>query len=301
MSDAGTPGPRIALSGTSGFLGSHIATAARAMDVTVLPLGRADLAAADLQRRLEGVDCVIGAHGAVGRRSAEELHASNVGATRALATACRMAGTRYVHVSSGAVLGSRVIDDSTVLSPRTPYARSKAEAEHVVEEQQARGLIAVVARPTSVHGPGRPRTAQLVRFLARYPVPVSGSDGAFPFSWVGYVASALVELARRAVLLTRPVVVAEPRPPTAGEFLVAWHEASGRRARMVRVHPAVARTLASGLDMLGRLPLADRLPAGAVELLRYNGWTSQISELIPLPEQPPLATLLKACIGEARP
>ena len=52
MSAAGTPGPRIALSGTSGFLGSHIAVAARAMDVTVLPLGRADLAAADLHRRL---------------------------------------------------------------------------------------------------------------------------------------------------------------------------------------------------------------------------------------------------------
>jgi nucleoside-diphosphate-sugar epimerase len=291
---------QIALSGATGFLGSHIAGAARTLDVLVLPLTRSDLASGDLSVRLEEVDCVIGAHGAVGRRSMRELHASNVAASAALATACRRAERRYIHVSSGAVLGTRLIDDSTVLSPRTPYARSKAEAEQVIEHEQARGLDAIVARPTSVHGPGRPLTDQLVRFLQRYPVPVAGSEAPFPFSWVGYVATALVELARRAPVLSRPVVVAEPRPPTIGEFLAAWEEASGRRPRVVRVHPALARAVAAGLDGLTRLPLAGRLPAGAVELLRYKGWTSRIDGLVPVPS-PPLVDVLETCLREARP
>jgi nucleoside-diphosphate-sugar epimerase len=61
-----TATPRLAVSGVSGFLGSHISRAAQARNGSPMPLTHDDLAAADL----------------------------------------------HVHVSTGAVLGSRLIEES---------------------------------------------------------------------------------------------------------------------------------------------------------------------------------------------
>ena len=79
-----------------------------------------------------------------------------------LARAAAVAGvSRFVHVSSAAVQGRGRLDESDRLDPDNHYALSKALGE-LLPRTEAQ-VETVVYRPTSVQGPNRPVTRQLMR------------------------------------------------------------------------------------------------------------------------------------------
>jgi dTDP-glucose 4,6-dehydratase len=84
---------------------------------------------------------------------------TNVIGTQALLDAARKAGVRrFLHVSTDEVYGSlapqEVSTEASPLRPRSPYAASKAAADHLVlAAHETFGLPVLIARPSNNYGP----------------------------------------------------------------------------------------------------------------------------------------------------
>lgn len=102
---------KIAISGASGFIGSHLTRAFKEMNWEVLPLGREEfqLVPAQLADRLQGVDTIVNLAGApVIKRWTEEykktMYESRIGVTKKLVDACSLMGPRpALFISTSAV------------------------------------------------------------------------------------------------------------------------------------------------------------------------------------------------------
>lgn len=158
----------ILVCGARGFVGRHIAQRLRDNGHTVKE-GRSsemdfsrDIDAATWLPRLDGVQVVINAVGVLRDSRARPMQAVHHEAPAALFEACAQRGVRrVVHVSA---LG---IDGSATL-----YARSKLQAEAVLERLHAQGRLApTILRPSIVFGYGG-ASSQLFMGLARLPVLV---------------------------------------------------------------------------------------------------------------------------------
>jgi len=221
---------RVAVAGSSGFVGSAVVRALRDLGHEPVPLpslrldhrtlppirppGTGTEAAAARWRELEpmtwealvavlgSTDAAVNAAGAAEPGSADlpNLLAANAILPALLLAAAAEARTRrLVHVSSAAVQGRRdPLDETEETEPFSAYSRSKSAGERAVlhpTSPASRAVQTVVYRPTSVQGPGRAMTAQLVR-LASLPVaPTMGRGGApLPLAHVdnvGFVAASL--------------------------------------------------------------------------------------------------------------
>jgi len=173
---AGT-GRRVLVTGASGFIGCRLSerlhfgsdwtpralirTPGRAVRLARMPIEFAigDLSSpTDLARALEGCDAVVHAGIGTSWRESERV-AVNVRGTRNLVEAALRAGVkRFVHISTIALYGEHAngtITEETPLRPRKgwDYAESKYAAEQIVLEAAARGLPAIVLRPSVVYGP----------------------------------------------------------------------------------------------------------------------------------------------------
>lgn len=145
----------LAITGATGFVGSHVLDAALASGIAVRALvrrpqpprdgvgwveGALDDAAA-LDRLCQGADAVLHIAGAVNVPSRTAFAAANIAGTQAVVDAAARAGAaRFIHVSS--------------LAAREPalsnYGWSKAGAEAVVRTAP---MPAVIVRPPGVYGP----------------------------------------------------------------------------------------------------------------------------------------------------
>lgn len=171
---------KILVTGGTGFLGSHLATALLAQGHTVTLLGR-DFAgvqpqltagarplAVDLRNRPAVLAATVGQDlvyhvGALstawGRWS--DFYQSNVEGTRAVVDGCLAAGvSRLIYVSSPSVIfdgrDHHLIDESQP-SPRhfaSAYAATKKLGEDLVNAAQRQGLPTVILRPKAIFGPG---------------------------------------------------------------------------------------------------------------------------------------------------
>lgn len=170
--------PRIALTGATGFLGSHVLEAALAAGYLVNALTRrpqpardgvvwvlGDLSDTEAMAGLtRGVEAVIHVAGVVNAPDAAGFELGNVSGTLNLIDAVRLKGIhRFVHVSS--------------LSAREPalsaYGASKARAEKLL---RASALDWTIVRPPAIYGPRDKEMFELFR-AARWgvvPVPAEG-------------------------------------------------------------------------------------------------------------------------------
>jgi dTDP-glucose 4,6-dehydratase len=147
----------------------------------------------------EGVDAIINfaAESHVDRSitSAAEFLKTNVVGTQVLLDAARAGGVRrFVHISTDEVMGSLPEDDSAFFTeaspyePNSPYAASKAAAEHLVRAaNHTHGLDTVVTRCGNNYGP-RQFPEKLIPLLLSNalndePVPVYG-DGLNVRDWI---------------------------------------------------------------------------------------------------------------------
>lgn len=184
-------GQRVAVTGATGFLGSHLVCALTGLGYRVHALARN----ADKAKRLPSVDrLVIGeitdpsalarlADGCEGFvhlvsnfRTAsdppERYRATNVEGTRAALDAARAAGVRrFVHCSTIGVHGHVRVgpaDESSPFAPGDLYQETKLQAECLCRAEMTRpGMEIVIVRPTSIYGPGDMRMLKMFRMLAK--------------------------------------------------------------------------------------------------------------------------------------
>ena len=117
---------------------------------------------------------------------------TNVEGTQVLLNAARAAGvSRFLHLSTDEVYGpvlEGAVDEHAPLSPRSPYAASKAAGDLLAQAfHHTYGLAVIVVRPTNVFGPGQfPEKfipLCIVNGLDGMPVPIYG-DGQQRRAWL---------------------------------------------------------------------------------------------------------------------
>ncbi len=183
----------LAVTGGTGFVGSHLLTTATTNGHTVRALTRrpqpplpgvtwisGDLASPGTL--CDGADAVIHIAGTITAASRAEFDAGNVAGTASIVTAAKGAGVRrFAHVSSLAAREPGLSD----------YGASKAAAEALVATS---GLDWAVVRPPGVYGPGDRETLPVFQMVTRG-VAVLPGDGRFSLIEVGDLSEALLELA----------------------------------------------------------------------------------------------------------
>jgi dihydroflavonol-4-reductase len=173
-------GHKVAVTGATGFVGSHAALELRRHGANVVALVRATsdvkrllaagvvckIASLDdarsLASSLKGCDVVVHAAGAVGFDDTwDPFYRVNVQGTRTLLDAARQAKVRrFVHVSSIVAVGASEtpasLDENAgwnLRSHHVPYVTTKRWAEEAALAANGDGLDVVVVNPASVVGP----------------------------------------------------------------------------------------------------------------------------------------------------
>ena len=189
------------LTGATGFIGSGLArrlaadgwalralvrptTDASWLEKLGVEVVRGDLRdLASLDRALQGTTRVfhLAARTSHGNLPESEMVAINVVGTENVASAALRVGVeRFVHCSTARVYGiirNHAVDEDTPFDPDSAYPESKARAEAIVREHEARGLPLVVARITAVFGPGSKSWLPLFQSIADGSFRMIGSGG----------------------------------------------------------------------------------------------------------------------------
>ena len=284
---------RVAITGATGFVGSHLARALLTRGDRVRALARTpspglaeagaeiipgSLADDDALRRLvEGAQVVHHVAGAIAAPSEADFMRINADGTARLAEAARAAGVRrFVYVSSIAVSGpsarGKPMDEAGPARPVTPYGRSKQAGEEAVV---ASGVSFTIVRPPVVYGPRDKSVLRVFRLARRGYAPLLG-DGLQELNLIfaADLARALLAAAASPATEGRTYHAAHPDVMTQRELVRAIGRACGRTVRTVAVPAPVVRTLvnitAVAARMTGRPPFLD--PSKTPELLA-PAWT----------------------------
>ena len=264
----------LAITGGTGFVGSHLLRLAVAAGYDVRALTRSwkppedEIAwvegaldrADSLEKLCAGADAVIHVAGAISGGAAN-FETVNVAGTAAIIDAARRTGVRrLVHVSTIAAREPEL----------SAYGRSKAKSERLVA---ASGLDWTIIRPPAVYGPGDRETLELFRMARR------GLIGLPPG---GHFSLIHVEDLCRLLLavLDDPDSRSETYEPDDGReggwehrhFARTLGRIYGKRA-MTMALPRPMLRIASGLDRLFRRSKA-KLTADRVGYLCHPDWVA---------------------------
>jgi dihydroflavonol-4-reductase len=161
---------KILITGASGFLGKHVASALALHGHEVVPYSRAQGGdVCDLERVQQaaaGCDGALHCAGRVSRKpgDAEEMYRVHVQGTKTVLDACRAAGVRRVVVASTS--GTIAVgddpdhvatenDDAPIgLVGRWPYYRAKLFAERAALARNVAGFEVIAVNPSLLLGPG---------------------------------------------------------------------------------------------------------------------------------------------------
>ncbi|MEV6330155.1 NAD(P)-dependent oxidoreductase [Streptomyces sp. NPDC051909] len=252
----------IAVTGASGFCGSHVATTAAARGTDVLCVGRRPGPVGrhipwDAAREvpdLSGADLVVHCAAAVGdpvpgSPAEAAMRAVNVDGTARLLRAAD--GRPVVWVSSASVYApgpgrSRITEDHPVRGHLNAYGRTKAEGEAL-----ALAAGAVVLRPRAVYGPGDPHLVpRLLSRVRRGLLMLPGPSVRLSLTAVENLADACLTAAdwpRGAYN------IADPVPYDRDEAIRTVLRAHRTRARIGHLPLPVARAAATAAQNLARL------------------------------------------------
>ena len=252
----------LALTGGTGFVGSHVLRTAHAQGHEIRALTRGwrppedgidwvdgALDRADsLAKLCQGADAVVHIAGLINASSRAAFEAVNVGGTANIIDAARKAGVRrFIHISSLAAREPELSD----------YGRSKARAERLVA---ASGLEWTIVRPPAVYGPGDRETFELFK-MARRGLVALPPKGRFSVLHVEDLCSLIL------ALLDEPDTLGETYEPDDGtpygwehrHFARTLGRIFGKRAATVSM-PKMVMQGASRIERLVRRDKAKLTP-----------------------------------------
>jgi nucleoside-diphosphate-sugar epimerase len=285
---------KIAITGGTGFVGSHLIDAALAAGHSLNALTRrdqperegvdwvaGDLSSRDaLEKLVSNTDAVIHVAGTISGRSAAAFEAANVAGTLAMLAAATAGGVhRFVHVSS--------------LAAREPklslYGASKEKGEELVIRS---GLDWAIVRPPAVYGPGDRETLELFR-MAKLGIMLMPPRGRVSVIHVDDLARLLLALADAAAPASCLIEPDDGRPGgwAHREFARALAAAVGTKAAVLS-SPGILLRLAARADELLRRDKA-KLTVDRAAYFSHSNWVVE-------PDRAPPAKLWQPEIGTAQ-
>lgn len=245
---------KLAITGGTGFVGSHLIDLALASGHQVTALTRRDQPErlgvdwvrgdlddrAALQRLVSEADALIHVAGVINAPDAAAFEQGNVTGTLAMVAAATAAGVRrFVHVSSLAAREPRL----------SLYGASKARSEELVEGS---GLDWAIVRPPAVYGPGDRETLELFK-MAKLGLMLMPPHGRLSLIHVDDLTRLLLALAGPSAPSNIIIEPDDGRPGgwTHREFAAALGTAAGTRPAIVST-PAALLRLAARADRLLR-------------------------------------------------
>jgi nucleoside-diphosphate-sugar epimerase len=241
---------RVALTGGTGYTGSHLLARLVARGDTVAALARpgaprpASTAAVDwiegdlsdpasLGRLVDGADAVL--HVAAVYRTAghPDSYYRDVivgGTERLLEAAARQGVRRFVHTSTVGVHGDVKVppaDENAPIAPGDIYQETKVEGERLALAFGARrGVPVSVIRPGAIYGPRERRLLKLFRAIARRRYAIVGDGRAFYHPvFIDDLVDGYLLLLERPEAVGEAFIVAGPRYVSQRELaaIVARH------------------------------------------------------------------------------
>lgn len=264
---------RLAVTGGTGFVGSHLLDQALAAGHQVAALTRRDRPPRDglewvagdledraaLERLVDGAEAVIHVAGTINAPNAAGFERGNVTGTLAMLAASTAGGVRrFVHVSS--------------LAAREPklslYGASKARAEELVHGS---GLDWAIVRPPAVYGPGDKETLELFR-MARLGLMLMPPKGRVSVIHADDLARLLLALAGPTAPSNILIEADDGKPGgwTHREFAHALAAAVGKKP-VVFSSPGLLLRLAARIDHLVRREKA-KLTADRAAYFSHRNW-----------------------------
>jgi nucleoside-diphosphate-sugar epimerase len=301
--------PRIALTGTTGFVGGHLLAqladpgASMAVRALARPRAgrqlerRADLTwvAGDLDQPAAladlcaGSDVVIHLAGATKALHGTGYHAVNAAATARLVRAAAEAGVRHViHLSSLAATRPGVSD----------YAASKAAGE-VAARAAAAGMALTILRAPAVLGPGDGATRPLFAMLARgwLVVPGGGARQArFSAIDVGDLCRLIVDIARAGADPGQIRLIDPYGWQSLGwdDLAASAARITGRRPRLMALPRPLLRLAGHGADAAARLTRRPQVfSGGKVREMLAGDWIAAS----PVADPTPLDVTIRRCLA----
>jgi nucleoside-diphosphate-sugar epimerase len=240
----------VGVTGSSGFIGRHVATALASRGHDVMPVRRPFDPDA-LTGAFRGLDVVVNLAGVVSAARERDFESGNVAAARIVAHAARDAGVRLIHVSSLAAAGpappSAPRTENDPVAPITAYGRTKLAGEAAVRE--AAGLEWVILRPGVVYGSGDRALRPLFRYARRGLLPLVGDpDAAYTFIFIEDAVRAIVAAAERGAP-GDTLFLGHDEPVTARALLEAIIDTLGTRTRIVAIPRAIVGAAAAAGDI----------------------------------------------------
>jgi UDP-glucose 4-epimerase len=286
-------GTTIAVLGANGFIGSAVASRLeeQAVEVRPVPAPRLQWPAApptsmtsrpavprqqDVERlaeQLDGVDVVINAAGIANADapSTVDLYGANsLMPLTAARAAAQVGARRFLHLSSIVVQGTSFLDESTRVSPFSPYSLSRALGERMLLHDPE--LETVIYRPSPVQGAHKPNTRSIIK-VARSPLACVAGDGSLPSpqALVEEVSSGIV-FAARSDAQVPPVLLHPHNGMTTGLLL---NLLGGKEPRHLPLRPtrmAVSSVLAATRKNLWAYGNARRLEMLLLGREQARGW-----------------------------
>ena len=273
---------KLAITGGTGFVGSHLIDVALAAGHSIKALTRreqtsresvdwiaGDLGCRDaLERLVNDADAVIHVAGTINAANASGFEKGNVAGTLAMLAAATAGGVRrFVHVSS--------------LAAREPklslYGASKAKAEELVHSS---GLDWAIVRPPAVYGPGDKETLELFR-MAKLGLMLMPPKGRVSVIHADDLSRLLLALAAPLAPSNKLI---EPDDGKAGgwthrEFARALAAAVGTKAAVIS-SPGILLRMAARADQFLRGEKA-KLTADRAAYFSHRNWVVEPKRAAP--------------------
>ncbi len=293
----------IAITGGSGFVGSHLVLHLLSRGWTVRALSRsggADLPGqgeiacqgslddpSSMARLIEGADAVIHCAGLIKAHNRQAFFHINADATAQLARLCAASSTcrHFIYLSS---LAARMPGLSN-------YAASKYAGEESLSAQET--LSWTIVRPPVIYGPGDRETYKLFRYMKRGIVLAPGSiQSRVSFLYVDDLCAALSALLALPTGLQSVLDIHDDSPMGYGweEIAQVASQSLGHRVRAVPVPRSVAWPIAvvnaSCGQLFGYTPM---LTPGKLREAYHPDWVSTLNPIIELTDWKPNVTILE--------
>ena len=294
---------RVAVTGGTGFVGSHtvsaLVDAGHEVRLLIREPGRLQEAfeprglevpndsmvgdvtsAFDVETLLDGCNAVVhaGSIYSLDVRDAAAIAATNVNGTRlVIENARRLRLDPIVHVSSIAALlpSDRPLGpDSPVSSaPTGPYGRSKAGSEEIARRHQEDGAPVVTVMPGTVWGPHDPHFGESNRFASDF---LRGRLRAYPRG----AAAAVVDVRDVAAAIATAIqpgmgprrYALAPHHLPLGDVAAALNRVTGRQVRSLALPDRLVRAAVTPAGWFQRVA-PGRLPFNTESVNAALGWT----------------------------